>query len=463
MRRRIVQAGIVAVALLACVLAVQSVAVAAPRIVIHAPRAWQVIQRDATGRADIVVRGRCIGVDGKVRVSWSGYRTTVRCGRAGRFTALLHDVPAGQATLRVRSAQSPAVVCALEDVGVGDLYVIAGQSNASGRSPYLFSYSSRTLHAAMFGNDFRWQELRDPVDSPVGQVDKVSQDNLAGGSVWPDVATALLDRTGVPVAFIPCARTSTAIARWQPDLTARLPGGTLYSSMARRVAAAGGGVRAVLWWQGERDARLLTPAPVYEAGLQSLADAVWSDFGARLVVAQMGDYDERFTEAGVDAVREAQAESWTQPHIVQGPVLYDIDLHGEVHVQTQEDVAAAAHRWAAAILAGVAHASAGHTPRLLKAVRTGDWIVLTSDAKLQADVDLGGFVVRADGQEVPVVSASADGDTVRLQLGEPVEGLLAVSLGEGRSAAGAVVPTDTSDWRLPMLPFVGYAVAASDP
>ena len=91
--------------------------------------------------------------------------------------------------------------------------MIAGQSNASGRSPNLFSYSSPTLRAAMFGNDDRWKDLRDPVDSAKGQVDGVSQDNCAGGSVWPDVATTLFARTGVPVAFVPCARTSTPIAR----------------------------------------------------------------------------------------------------------------------------------------------------------------------------------------------------------------------------------------------------------
>ena len=97
----------------------------------------------------------------------------------------------------------------------------------------------------------------------------------------------------------------------------------------------------------------------------------------------------------------------------------------------------------------------------MQAVREGDEVVLTADAELAGRLDLGGFVVRADGQEVPVASASADGDAVRLQLGEPAEGALDVSLGEGRSGAGADVPTDTSAWRLPMLPFVEHAVTAS--
>jgi hypothetical protein len=459
--RRFIRVAVFALMLFACASVAQSVAVATPRIVVRSPRAWQVVQRDAGGRADMVVSGRCLGLRGRVRVAWGGRRTTVRCDRAGYFTALLEQVTTGQGALRVRSAQHPEVVCSVQDVGVGDIYVIAGQSNASGRSLELFSCPSTTIRATMFGNDYRWQELRDPVDSPVGQVDRVSTDNRAAGSVWPEVAGELLARTGVPVAFVPCARTSTPIARWMPDVATRRPGGTLYASMARRVAAVGGRVRAVLWWQGERDARLLTPAPVYEAALVSLADSVWRGFGAPLVVAQIGDYDDRFTEAGVDAVRQAQADAWAQAHIVQGPVFYDIDLHGDVHFQSRQDVLAAAQRWAAAILAGVVRSDAARTPRLLQAVRAGDRILLTADAELEAGADLGGFVVRSDGREVPVAGASATGDTVRLVLGESPEGTLQVSLGEGRSAAGAAVPTDTSAWRLPMLPFVERPVAGA--
>lgn len=463
MRRRIAQVVAIAVALLACATTVASVAAAAPRIVVRTPHAWRVVQRDARGRADIVVTGRCIGVGGGVRVSWGGRRATARCDRAGRFTAILQDVAAGQAVLHVRSTRRPGVASSRRDVGVGDIYVIAGQSNASGRSRTLYSYSSTTWRAAMFGNDYRWQELHDPVDSAVGQVDTVSGDGRAGGSVWPVVATALLAEEGVPVAFVPCPRSSTPIASWRPDLPAGRRPFTLYTSMARRIAAVGGRVRAVLWWQGERDACLLTPGPQYVAALQDLASAIWRDFRTPMVVAQIGDYGIAYPDAGVDVVRLAQEQAWGQPHILQGPVLYDIDLHGGVHFVDPDDVTAAASRWAAAILRSVLHHDAGRTPRLVQAVGEGDELVLTADADLAPGADLGGFVVRDGERLVPVVSASADGDTVRLVLGEPAEGPLDVSLGEGRSAAGAAVPTDTSAWRLPMLPFVDRPVVTATP
>jgi hypothetical protein len=463
--RRLGRLAVVAALAAACLVAVQSTTAAAgaPRIALSTPHAWQVVQRDRNDRADLVVSGRLVGVGGSVRVVWGDVRATASCDRAGRFTVRLADVPVGQATLLVRSARLPDVVCARRDVGVGDIYVVAGQSNASGRSRSLYSYSSPTLRAAMFGNDYRWQELQDPVDSSECQVDTVSMDRLAGGSVWPEVATDLLAAEGVPVAFVPCARSSTLIADWRPDLPARRPAGTLYTSMARRIAAVGGRVRAVLWWQGERDARLHTPGPQYKTTLRKLASSVWQDFRTPLIVAQLGDYDDRYTEAGVDTVRLAQEQAWARPHILQGPVLYDIDLDGDVHVRAPADVAAAAHRWAVAILRSVLHLDAGRTPRLVHAAREGDEVVLTADSPLAGGADIGGILVSNNGREVAVVSASTDGDTVRLLLGESAEGPLRVSLGQGRSAAGTAVPTDASAWRLPMLPFVRRPVAFAAP
>jgi hypothetical protein len=70
--------------------------------------------------------------------------------------------------------------------------------------------------------------------------------------------------------------------------------------------------------------------------------------------------------------------------------------------------------------------------------------------------------VRSAGEEAPLESATVEaGGAVRLVLAAPPVGPLTVSLGEGRSGAGAAVPTDASAWRLPMLPFVDQPVASA--
>ncbi|NLE22497.1 MAG: sialate O-acetylesterase [Actinobacteria bacterium] len=459
--RIVVVTAVVATALAAVVLSQPAVSVARARIAVVTPRPWQVVQRGADGRADLVVRGRCMGVRGEVAVSCGGRRATVRCDRDGDFRARLTRVRAGQFTLIARSVLRPRVVCRRRLIGIGDVYVVAGQSNASGRSPFTFSYSSPTLRASMFGNDDRWKELRDPVDSNAGQVDAISADRHARGSVWPVVATFLLAEEHVPVAFVPCARGSTSIAVWDPASKADRPAGTCYASMARRIAAVGGKVRAVLWWQGERDARRRTPGPEYKAALQGLSDRLWRDFRTPLLVAQIGDYDERYTAQGINTVRRAQAEAWGTSHILSGPVLYDIDLHGNVHFTRPADVKLAARRWAAAVLREVLGRTAvAASPRLVDAELIGRELLLTADGELAPSVLPHGFTVRADGRKCAVEAAAVEaaGGVVRLTLGAQPTGEVRVSLGEGRSGAGASVPVEPSAWRLPMEPFADRPV-----
>ena len=56
-------------------------------------------------------------------------------------------------------------------------------------------------------------------------------------------------------------------------------------------------------------------------------------------------------------------------------------------------------------------------------------------------------------------AAAEAGGAIRLTLAEAAAGPVTVSLGEGRSGAGAAVPTGSSGWQLPMQPFVGVPVA----
>ena len=162
------------------------------------------MQRDARGYARIQVRGRCSGFDGLLQVRWA-HRPwrAVRAGRGGWFAIDLPVSGPGQASLQVRSTSDPRLIVTRGHVGVGDVYVIAGQSNASGRGPYLSVAEHPVLTACMFGNDDRWKALADPVDSSAGQVDPVSGDGAAGGSVWPRVATELMATEDVPGGLRP--------------------------------------------------------------------------------------------------------------------------------------------------------------------------------------------------------------------------------------------------------------------
>ena len=435
-----------------------------PRIAIFSPRTLQVVQRGADGSADIRVRGRASGFDGAVQARWGrrGAWTTVNPNRRGKFIVKLPAQPAGQADLTVRSALYPEIFATRAQVGVGDIYVVAGQSNASGRSPTLLTCADPSLTAMVFGNDYRWHALADPVDSPVGQIDVVSRDDAAGGSVWPLVAQDLMAAERAPVAFVPCARIGAGIRGWRRPASGAGAAYRLYGSMLRRIRAVGGRVRAVLFWQGEADAKRLTPGALYEERLLQLGRDLRRDCGAPLMVAQIGDYGPAFLDAGVDAIRLAQQRAWGRANVVAGPALYDIDLEGVVHFAAADDMEVAAHRWTAAILAGVSGRSAARSP-VLSAVAWDDarevTVTVAPGTGRLASGPAGGFTVSAAGVPVAIESASVDtGGVVRLRLAETPASPPTVALGSGRSGAGAQVPVESSGWRLPMLPFAAQPV-----
>jgi hypothetical protein len=438
-------------------------------VTLTSPHAFQVFQRDSHDRASILVSGRGAGFAGPVQVRWGGGAwLTVPRGADGSFSVVLAHRKAGQKTLIARAAHLPWCTARARYVGVGDIYVIAGQSNAVGRSDTLFQYWSPTLHATLFGNDDRWGELRDPVDSPFKQVDRVSLDPKAGGSVWPGVATGLMAAEHVPVAFVPCARGGTTIAEWQRAAATPQSAGTLYGSMVRRIAAVGGRVRAVLFWQGEADARVGMPGADYEAALQRFAADVHRDCRCRVVVAQMGDYcAERWAAASVVAIRAAQQELWGQGAIVAGPVLYDIDLADKVHFTAPDAVETAARRWTAAILSGVLRRDVGGPSRLTGASYDGDRIITltfdTGPTPLRPGL-AGGIVVGSpSGPVTPESAIVVPPDDVQVTLTAPLEGPLTVSLGAGRTAAGAAVPVEDSSWLLPPMMFVSQPATRVSP
>ncbi len=457
-------------AVAACLLAAvwASSASAVPKLTVDAPRPYQVLQRGPAGTADITVRGSAVGLGPRVQVRWgAGLWRTAPVAADGSFRVVLRRQPAGQGTLTVRSQTVPSSARSVRYVGVGDVYVVAGQSNASGRGALDTRYENLVLRAGLFGNDDRWKELRDPTDSPVRQVDDVSRDKPARGSVWPLVATGLMAAEPVPVAFVPCALGTTSIYAWLPDPIRPFSRATLYGSMVRRARAVGG-VRAVLFWQGEADARAQVSQAAYGEALSELAARVQADLGVPLVAAQIGDYDMRYTAAGVNGIRLAQEDVWRQGAAFAGPVLYDIDLHGRVHFTQPSELREAAHRWAAAVLSCLGRLDVPVGPRLTAASYDG-WLTVSltfavPGGELRPGPAAGITLEVPGGDPVGFQYAAVTGpSTVSVYLFSPVTEPLQVSLGSGRDAAGKAVPVEASAWELPALPFVAVSVTDQRP
>ena len=427
------------------------------------PRAWQVVQRDAQrpGGHRRLAAAASAWAAGSVS-AWGGWRATARCDRAGRFTARpggrgrparprcrcgVRGDPASSALpgrrrrrhLRHRRAEQRQRP---EPVPVRLLQPDAARRDVRQRLPLAGAARPGGLPGGAGRHGQRGPRRR--------------RLRLAGGGHG---AHGRRGRAGGVRAVRAHEHAHRALAAGPARPGGRPARST--ASMARRVAAVGGRVRAVLWWQGERGRALphaRRPSTRRRSG--SLADAVWRDFGAPLVVAQIGDYGDavhrgrRRRRAPRPGSRPGRGRT-----SCQGPVLYDIDLHGEVHFLDagrrgrRGPALGGGHPRAACCTATPARTPAPGA----RGARGRPRSVLTADSRRSPPgADLGGFVVRGDGRPV------RRRERVRRRRHRPPAAGRARRgpARRSRSAragprAGAAVPTDTSAWRLPMLPVRG--------
>src|SRR5262249_34898884 len=139
---------------------------------------------------------------------------------AGASGALmLGGVPQGgnyDLAARVVDATSGAVLVTdtTRNLAVGDVFLAAGQSNMSGsngvyESPSDYEKPAPRVH--LFGNDYRWKLAIEPMDDPTNSADPVGIDPQARSSPMLRFAKEVAQRTGVPVAIMPAAASSSSI------------------------------------------------------------------------------------------------------------------------------------------------------------------------------------------------------------------------------------------------------------
>lgn len=305
---------------LALVVSMQSANV---ELVSPAPR--QVVQRETSGGTDVdvvvraprgigrlVARSKCVdGTSEEValaRASEDGERAT--------FTAKLR-VPAGgwhRLAVTVDGIAGPAEVAVNERFGVGDVFVVAGQSNSTNSGEERIG-ALDDLVSAFDGKS--WTLAQDPMPGV--------QDGSDGGSPWPVCGRALRELTGVPIAFASCGYGGTSLAQWQKGAGVdangrRVP---LFDGLVARVKEVGR-FRAILWHQGESDASQGTSTADYVARFKALKDGVQAATGvdATWIVAQ-ASFCPGFEPARLEPVRAAQAELWKSGLALRGP---DTDL-----------------------------------------------------------------------------------------------------------------------------------------
>ena len=133
-------------------------------------------------------------------------------------------------------------------IGVGDVFVIAGQSNAAGRAKNPVD-DEPELGVHLLRPSGRWDLATHPLGETTGAVHLGHYENHnPGHSPWLHFAKRLRRELGYPIGLVPCAYGGAPLRWWNPE-----ENGALTANMLAMLADYDLHPKAVLWYQGEAE------------------------------------------------------------------------------------------------------------------------------------------------------------------------------------------------------------------
>jgi hypothetical protein len=241
------------------------------------PVSRQIIQRNSSGLGNIPVTGfyqntvdaieaRAVVMagpnDSGITMAW---QTIDTAPSSGSFSGTLANIPEGgwyEIQLRSITSGTPSVVSSVPRVGIGDIYLIAGQSNAANFGSPAIDPNDDRVSARTLPTGNSWVRLKDPL--PNFDPSRAG----SGGSAWTRLGSLLTAAENVPVGFLSLGIGNTKVDEWlSPNL--------FYLTRIRDSIRSfpPNGFKAVLWHQGERDANISTTFADYQSRLQSVIAA----------------------------------------------------------------------------------------------------------------------------------------------------------------------------------------------
>ncbi len=186
-------------------------------------------------------------------------------------------------------------------VGVGDVFCMAGQSNAAGYAKgYAFDPPDVRVHLQR--NSGRWDMAAHPMNDATDAADCVNAPmGITGTSPFLSFGRRYADYTGLPVGLIQTAQGGSPMKRWDLERD-----GDLLRGMLEKIEACGG-VCAVIWYQGCADANE-EDAAVYAESFARMVDTVRKSTEAALpfFTMQLNKYTVQPDAKSWGAIKEAQ-------------------------------------------------------------------------------------------------------------------------------------------------------------
>ncbi|GAB3990825.1 hypothetical protein GCM10028807_18840 [Spirosoma daeguense] len=236
---------------------------------------------------------------------------------------------AGSYRLDVRAKAGSAVVgnTSVNRVGVGEVFVVAGQSNHYGGFQRVQGATEDRVSAI----DIQLDSISDQL-LPL-RFSNVSYGSAVGPSqpphLWGMLGDKLVQRLNVPVMFLGASLGSTSSVQWQQSAAGTI-GTTPGSSVYRRLGTvllhyvARTGARAVLWHQGETDTYSSTSNAAYYYNLAYVIQKSRQQLNGNVLpwVMSRASYILGQTSPGIISAQEQLIANL--PNVYEGPSTDDI-------------------------------------------------------------------------------------------------------------------------------------------
>jgi hypothetical protein len=447
------------------------------------PQDWQIVQRDDQGVGRITLAGRWVfEISGKVEVRLAEEDTgapvrphldwhPVETRDDGTWSAELSGIPAGglyRLETRFHAADNPAGEWSTRGdmrhhFGVGELWVIAGQSNSAGygRGPV---HDPPELGLHLFRNDERWGLATHPLNESTGTRHPVNREGAnPGHAPYLHFARILKRALGCPVGLVQTALGGSSLGQWNPgDGDAGL-----FRNMVHCVGLAGGRVRGVVWYQGESDASPELGA-TYGARF-SHAVTAWRQAlslpDLTVVTVQLNRVTAGMTpegDLGWSLVREAQRQAVRDLQGVAVVPATDLSLSDGIHTSPAGNMVLGERMARAALGLAYGQPLRFRAPEIMQVRRIEDGCRLELafdhvESRLDTlEPTRHSFRVEEEGVQVPVEEvAYPGGNLVRLRLARPLVRAAVIHAGWGMNPAP--VPIDM-ERLMPILAFHGVPV-----
>jgi hypothetical protein len=253
--------------------------------------------------------------------------------QSGAFHGDIRTAAGGWYRFELRLTQNgkPPASFEIPHVGVGEVFVVAGQSNATNYGEV--RQVTRSGMVAAVGAE-GWRLANDPQPGV--------QDGSKNGSFIPAFGDAIYEKFHVPVGVAAVGHGSTSVRQWLPKgsrfetpptmgkYVAKVGDaewecdGALFEGMMKAIGQLGrGGFRALLWHQGESDAHQQPQydigADVYRQLLERIIRSSREQAGWEFpwFVAQASYHNPR--DPSCPPIREAQKALWQSGLALEGP------------------------------------------------------------------------------------------------------------------------------------------------